>query len=97
MPFADKSRDGKHAVTGMVQEPKGDKYPVVLGMYTWASEQSNSIQSGRPLLMLEQPYTWGVTGGIVQIYSVTLSKPKIKTESNKVSEHSVAPAPQVQP
>lgn len=69
---------GFYAISGVVLPPEDKKYPVALSIFEWWSEKSNSILSSKPSLTLGEPAAWGVSGGAVRNYSVTLTPIKEK-------------------
>jgi len=78
-PFLEKSphEGGKFNVaSGMLLPKENGQYPLVLTYIDWGSEKDDSMGATKLMLTLGKPYGWGVAGGIVSLYTVTLSPVK---------------------
>jgi len=72
--FAIKSKDGKYATGGKVGSTNDKGYPVTLTLFTRYTEQSHTVESLEPHVMLGISREWFTVTGVLRSYSVRLSE-----------------------
>lgn len=95
-PFLQKDSHEKGAfnvASGLLLPPVDGKYPLALTLIDWQADNANTMTATKEMLRLGESHAWGMSGGIIHLYTVTLTRvaPKLPAATQPATAPITAP------